>query len=166
MNGKILKAGLIGGLVGGIAMAMWEMTIAAAQGHSFYAPLHAIGHTVFRSIPLMGGFSITAVLGGAMVHMVVSMMLGIALAIMIQLTGGLSRATMIVMGSLFALAVGVVNEFVIWKAIDPMVTSMLTPWVFLSGHVVFGAVTVAVAGWIGGWGKTRSYLQELLHTKA
>lgn len=168
MNANAVKAGvgggLVGGIVGGIVMAMWEMFLATFQGHSFFAPLHLIGHTVFHSIPLMGGFSASAVLGGILVHMVVSMMLGAAIGIMMQFAGSFDRTALVVLGGLFGLVVGILNEFVIWKALDPSVTALLTPWVFLVGHVMFGMVTVAVAGALGAWAKPDSNSHKALHT--
>ncbi len=166
MNTRALKAGVGGGVAGGVVMAMWEMILASLQGNSFFAPLHMIGHTVFRSIPLMGGFSTTAVLGGATVHMVVSMMLGATIGVLMYFTRNMDNSVVVVLGGAFGLVVGIINEFVIWKALDPMVTSLLTPWIFLLGHVMFGTVTVLVAGQLGAWTNSSNAKNKTLHTTA
>ncbi len=132
--------GAVSGAAAGMMMGIFEMVIGLLQGMSFFAPLDAIGHIANQGVSLMHN-SGTLIGEGLVIHMIISMMLGVAFAVIVtQLKALRSNASLAVLfTTAAALAVGVLNEFVIWPALDKSVTSMLHPATFLLGHIVFGA---------------------------
>jgi hypothetical protein len=68
MNTKILRAGVAGGMAGGAVMAMFSMIMLWLAGSGFWTPLNLIAHTVWRSAPLDGRFSVAALVIGIAVH--------------------------------------------------------------------------------------------------
>lgn len=76
MNGATLRRGALGGVLGGMAMAVWSMVLLGLTGLGFWAPLNLIAHTVWRSAPLDGTFSLPALLIGMTVHAMMAMLFG------------------------------------------------------------------------------------------
>lgn len=73
---EIIEAGAVAGLLGGVAMALFATTYAAAVGDGGWTPVSAIASTVFGASVQGAG----AALAGVAVHLVTSMGLGILFA--------------------------------------------------------------------------------------
>ncbi len=56
MSSEVLKRGALGGLAGGVVMAMWSMIVMWLIGVGFWAPLNLLAHTFYPSAPLGGAF--------------------------------------------------------------------------------------------------------------
>src|SRR5260370_38082283 len=72
-----IKLGVVGGIVGGMAMAMWMMLYYLATNRGFWNPVGYIGHVLLRT------GSVTAagpVVAGVVIHMMMSMVLGALIA--------------------------------------------------------------------------------------
>lgn len=141
MNVRKIIQGALLGAVGGMVMAMWSMIALAATGDGFFAPVNFIAHSVWRDAPLDGGFNGAAFVLGIVIHMMVSMMLGV------MIVAGTSRRS-ISTGSAVAVSIGVpmaawAGQLVVWNAIDPDARSLFTPWVLFVGHLMFAMVAVA-----------------------
>jgi len=86
MRSDRIKLGLLGGIVGGMAMAMWMMLYYLGTGRGFWTPVGYIGHVVVRSA---GVTSPGPVAVGIVIHMTVSMVLGALVARAFRPTGWL-----------------------------------------------------------------------------
>lgn len=64
MKTSTVRAGVTGGVLGGMVMAFWSMTVLWYTGAGFWMPLNLIAHTFWRWAPLNGTFS-PAALGGS-----------------------------------------------------------------------------------------------------
>lgn len=142
MNQRKIIQGALLGAAGGMVMAMWSMIALAATGDGFFAPVNFIAHSLWRGAPLDGGFNAAAFVLGIVIHMMVSMTLGVMIVI------GASRRSISTTGAV-AVSIGVplaawAGQLVAWNAIDPDARSLFTPWVLFVGHLMFAMVA---AGW-------------------
>jgi hypothetical protein len=142
MNAANARVGALAGLLGGVVMAMWSMVVLAATGVGFWASVNLIAHTVWRGAPTDGSFSIAALLLGLMVHMGMSVVFGVILATLVGRLAGTLPA--VVAGMTFGLVLWLVNQYVIWPAIDETTAQAFTPWVLAVGHLMFGLVAAAL----------------------
>lgn len=145
MPTRVIGAGGLGGLIGGVVMGMWSMVILWLTGVGFWAPLNLIAHTFWRGAPLGAGFSWRALVIGLVAHMVVSVLLGLLFAALAGLAPArmVSQAMLPLWGVLYGLVVLLVNHYGIWPAIDEAAAEAFTPWVFAVGHALYGQVV----GW-------------------
>ena len=60
-------------------MAMWSMIVMGLAGMGFWTPLNLIAHTYWRSVPLDGAFSWPGLFIGMVVHLAMSIALGMGL---------------------------------------------------------------------------------------
>jgi len=128
--------GAVAGAIGGMAMAMWSMVALAAAGNGFSTPVNLIAHGVWDSAPLDGAFNGRALAIGLGVHMAISMMAGVSIAVGAALLG--IRSVNATVG--LAVGVGIVAwivGIVAWRAIDRPAFDEFTPWVLAVGHVMF-----------------------------
>lgn len=80
MNTRILRAGIAGGMAGGMVMAVFSMIMLWLAGSGFWTPLNLIAHTFWRSAPLDGRFSVPALGIGIAVHMTMAILFGTMIA--------------------------------------------------------------------------------------
>lgn len=149
MSSDALKRGALGGLLGGVVMAMWSMIVMWLIGVGFWTPLNLLAHTFWREVPLDGAFSWPGLLIGMVVHMMMSVVLGLVLAALVGATGrvGGSPIGLAAVGMAYGLVVWLVNQYGIWPLIDRAAAEAFTPWVFAVGHLMFGLVAgLALAG--------------------
>lgn len=148
MNKETLKRGALAGLGGGVVMAMWSMIALWLTGGGFWSPLNLIAHTLWRGAPLGTQFSGGALVLGLVIHMMMSMVLGMVFAVGVRTISrlGASTATLTITGMMFGLVVWAVMQYGIWPAIDPAAAAKFTPWVFALGHLMFGAATALLTG--------------------
>lgn len=136
----ILKGALLGA-VGGMAMAMWSMIALAATGEGFFTPVNLIAHAVWDGAPLDGTFSGGALALGLVIHMMISMMLGVVI-VTATASKGLSSAARALIAMAIPIAAWAV-QLVVWDAVDPAASAAFTPWVLFVGHAMFGMVAAA-----------------------
>lgn len=149
MNTETMKRGALAGMAGGIVMAMWSMLALWASGTGFWSPLNLIAHTLWRGAPLDQTFSAGALVLGLVVHMMMSMMLGVAIAIILTQVSILAQvsalrrtlAVRLVTGMGIGLMVWAVMQYGVWPVVDAQAAPEFTPWIFALGHLMFGLAT-------------------------
>lgn len=127
-----IKLGVVGGIIGGMAMAMWMMLYYLATNRGFWKPVGYIGHVVLRT------GSVTAagpVVAGIVIHMMMSMVLGALIAQVLPADRLLSMAV----GVMASLVVWVVLQYGFLNLVDKAAFHGLVPWAFAVGHVMYGA---------------------------
>ncbi|MBS4728288.1 hypothetical protein MSM1_08005 [Mycobacterium sp. SM1] len=72
-----MLTGALAGMIGGMVMAMWSMGVLWITHLGFWEALNLIGHTFWRGAPLGPEFSFGAAMLGFIVHMMMSMVLGV-----------------------------------------------------------------------------------------
>lgn len=138
MNTKTIKTGAVVGAVAGMAMAMWSMIAFAATGDGFWRPVNGIAHVVWRGAPLDGSFNFAALVIGMMLHMAMSMMLGVVIVAAPSTTSRFGRAAT-------ALVVPMVVWIVqlgVWRVVDKEGSALLEGWVFFVAHLMYSMVVV------------------------
>lgn len=151
MNTVAFDRGTVGGLAGGVAMAMWSMIVMWLSGTGFWTPLNLIAHTIWRSVPLDGTFSWSGLLVGMIAHLAMSVVLGIVLAVGLTAVGGWATTAVggALVGMAFAVVVWLVMQYLVWDAIDPAAAERFTPWVFAVGHLMYGLVAGLLIARVG-----------------
>jgi hypothetical protein len=81
MNTAALRRGALAGMAGGAVMAMWSMIALWLAGTGFWSPVNLIANTLWRGAPAGAAFSGGALVLGLIVHMMMSMGLGMALVV-------------------------------------------------------------------------------------
>jgi hypothetical protein len=109
-----IRHGVIGGIVAGLVFAAFEMVVAAIMmgADAFFMPLRMIGAMLLGEQALDPGFSlVTAAAAGVGVHMVLSIVYGIAVAGAARFVPAVGRsgATLVLFASAAGLALWLIN---------------------------------------------------------
>lgn len=135
-SGRILGGGALGGVIGGIVMAMFAMGVAAMKHLGYLMPLKLIAATLFGTEALRGGAGVLLV--GLMIHMVASVAWGIIFAAVFRKE--LSPSNGIPIGAGFGIFVWAVMTFVVLPLVNPIMRESVSmmPGGWFIGHVLFG----------------------------
>ena len=134
--------------MGTTVMAVWSMAAMCVVGRGFWTPMNLIAHTLWSGAPLDAEFRWSATIIGIVVHMMMSVVLGVALAAALSRVGGSAVMTggAALVGMVYGLIVWVVAQFVLWPSVDAAAAERFTPWVFGLGHLMYGLIVgLAVA---------------------
>jgi len=117
--GAWLRYGILGGVIAGISLAMFEMIMAAVLdgGDAFFMPLRMIGGIGLGEQALDPGRTSLLTAGGAglVIHMILAMMYGVVVAAVLSLIPQLSasRAAVLISASVAGFALWIVNFYVL-----------------------------------------------------
>jgi hypothetical protein len=133
VTNEIIEAGMVAGLVGGVAMGLLATLYAGAAGLGFAEPAQAVAATV------VGTGGLGGVVLGVVIHLVTSMMLGVVFATIVprEVRGVPAFA----FGAFAGLAILVIMNLIVLPFVNPATRS----------HLVWGSapntLPVAVAFW-------------------
>jgi len=134
-RGTWFQQGALGGLVGGIVMAMVAMMYTLVAQGDLLAPLKQMGATFFSGDP--GSF--VSMLAGLMLHMMMSVVFGIVFALIIQ-----GRTSGVVPLAIGGMVFSVAEWAIAITAVLPSLDKALLPTFGSVGgivaHLMFGAV--------------------------
>lgn len=140
---RAVSAGLIAGLLAGIAMPLLALFVAVAAGESLWAPPRAIASMFFGQPDADNGIAVAVVAAGTGMHLLLSAGFGI----MFALVTGLTRRTLtvraqLVAGLLWGLGRWATNTFVIAPQLPggQVMTAAMPAWTWLVGHLLYGAI--------------------------
>ena len=148
---EIIGPGILAGLIGGVAMALFAMIYAAAAGLGFWEPVQAIGATVSRAN--MAEVGAGGILVGIVFHLLVSMFFGVIFAFVMPRT--VPPAVALALGLFAGMSALVIMSLVIVPIENPSTrTSMiwgtapgaLPVWVAWVMHLLYGAGLSLVPG--------------------
>lgn len=140
---KAVRAGVGGGILAGVVMAIWLTSILWLTGTGFWTLLNLIANTFWRAAPLGPTFSGPAVIIGLIVHVLMSVLFGVMVAAAAWWLPA-ARSTVIAGGAIFGSGLWAVMQYGIWRAADPAAARIITPWMFLTAHLIFGLITAAI----------------------
>lgn len=118
---EVVQAGTIGGLIGGVAMALFATIYDAIVGYGFWTPVRAIAATVLGHDATTMGAS--AILLGLVIHLAVSIVFGIIFAAIT--TRDMPPAAAIAFGMFAGLTILVVMSLVVLPLINPTARARL-----------------------------------------
>ncbi|HEY2240836.1 MAG TPA: OsmC family protein [Streptosporangiaceae bacterium] len=144
MTKATLRSAVLGGVLGGVMMAVWLMFILWLTGIGFWTLLNLITNTFWRAVPLNGKFSVWSLIIGLVAHVIVALIFGALIALAAWVLP-VSRTLIIAGGALVGPIIWVVMQYGIWRAVDPAAAQIITPWVFAVAHLIFGVLAAAVA---------------------
>lgn len=131
--------GAVGGVLGGLAMGVFAMVVAAVMGQGFWAPLKMIAATFYgEGAMAQPGFAAGPVLVGLTIHMVVSAVYGGIYGAIGRV--GWSTAAVIGWALAFGLAIWALADWVILPVFNPMMSAQAQPILFALEHAIFGLV--------------------------
>ena len=141
---------LVGGILAGIVMAMWEMIVEAVipGGKGFWSPVVYIGATVARDLQSVTApvqFTLIGVFLGLMGHMMNSIVFGLIFALLIA-PRTKSLFGKAIAGLIYGAAIYLVMWYLIVPALDPVMLNLNATF-FLIGHMMYGIVLGAVNHW-------------------
>lgn len=145
------SAGVVGGTLGGAAMAVVAVATGLLIGRGPWYPLNLVAATILRSLQTasteeLSQFSLTALVVGFILHMFLSTSIGFLFALLLPTLPGLPRIWSLTIGP--ALWFGA--QFVILPVVNPiMSTSVWLPSFFVA-HLVYGLV---LGTWVQHVGK-------------
>lgn len=139
MTRSLPALGAVGGLLGGMVMAMWSMIVMWLIGVGFWTPINLMAHTFWEGAPTDATFSAGALVLGAVVHMMMSIILGLVLGLLASWTEP-GPGVLLAGGMAFGIMLWLFNQFGVWPLIDEIAAEAFTPWVFAVGHLMFGLV--------------------------
>ena len=155
-KGRLFWYGIAGGLISGIVFAMAEMIMNVLMGKPFFGPLRLIGTIVLGQQALAPTFPfVTAVIVGLIVHLVLSMIYGLIFIYLLAAARQAQASTgrLLVYGSLFGLALWVVNFLILATLFFPQFTQVNQFWngfiahTFFFGTVIGGYVALTKPGY-------------------
>jgi len=140
---RLLTSGGIGGLAGGMAMAMFSMFVAISRD-GFWAPVRGITSVVFGDQHYGGDFAFGSVVVGAAGHMMNAVVLGALFALIAGVI--LARAgvgALVLAGAAFGVMVWAVMVPGIAHSLQgsDLFVDSVPQWAWIAGHMMFGGAT-------------------------
>lgn len=135
---RIVGAGIVAGIMGGIAMAALTMMYTAGIGVGFWTPLRLMAATTSGVDALIGGGG--TLFWGLMIHMMASIGFGIILAAVLPRRAGAGAGFGI--GLLYGVVVWAVMTFIGLPIVNTTMqarVALMPGWWFFA-HLVFGGV--------------------------
>lgn len=140
-----IRHGAVGGLIGGMVMAMVAMLYTLVAQGDLLAPLKQMGATFFRSDSGSAG----SMIAGLMLHMMMSIVLGIVFALIVR-----GRATgfgpLIAAGMIFIAVEWAIARFVVLPVVDAPVIATFGAIGGMIAHAMYGAVLGLWLAWKTG----------------
>lgn len=152
MNTRILRFGFIIGLVGGGAMAIFAMIAMWATGGGFFTAVNLFAHTFWPDAPIGGTFVATAFALGVLIHLVVSTLVGVTIAWLVE-KGQVDAGIIVLLGVGVGTVVWVVQAFA-WAAVDSDAQQQFTPWILAVAHLVFALGAATFLTWLKAHDRT------------
>jgi hypothetical protein len=131
-------------MAAGVVMALWSMAAMWVTGSGFWTPMNLIANTFYRSAPLDGTFSASALVIGLAVHMTVASFFGTLIALFAQRMPG-ARSLVISGGILLIAVVWPVMQWGIWYKLDEAAAEGYTDWIMAVAHLMFGVTAAGFA---------------------
>ena len=144
-TGWWLKQGAIGGVIAGVALAMFDMLATALLNGAaaFFMPLRMIGAIALGPGALQPGYSLlTAGLVGMVIHMMLAVVFGIVFALLVAYVPALASSPMALLAaaSAYGLLLWLVNLYLIAPAMGWVWFGESNPVMqFLAHTFMFGA---------------------------
>ncbi|GAC1485740.1 MAG: hypothetical protein NVS1B1_00260 [Candidatus Limnocylindrales bacterium] len=134
-TGTWVRHGAIGGLVGGLVMAMVAMLYTLFAQDDLLAPLKQMGATFFR----YESGSLGSMITGLMLHMMMSVVFGIVFALIVK-----GRATgfgsLIGAGMIFIAVEWAISRFIVLPVVDQPLVATFGATGGIVAHAMYGAV--------------------------
>ncbi len=135
------RAGIVGGLFGGIAMVIPALVYGFLSGHGAWYPVNLVAATIFPQAQGLApqafeSLNLTYLITGLVIHLIVATCLGLAFAVLLPTMPGRPEAWALVVGPLLWLAA----TSIILPTINPIMSNLLDWPSFAIANLVYGLV--------------------------
>ncbi len=137
-------AGIIGGIIAGIAMAMVAMVWMALAGQGFFKPMDLIASILLGKGAIQLGFQIVPEIVGMAIHMMLSAAFGFVFAFAVS-RGSWPSGAIIGAALAYGLLLWIVNVVIIDANLIPAGLSLAPTPLVVVVHLVFGLVLGLIA---------------------
>ncbi len=137
---QLLLHGIVGGMIAGIVFLLFEMFVSVALGGPFLMPLIMIGSIVLGTQALSPAFPLaTAALAGIFLHLTLSAIFGVTFVYLLAFGRqlGASGPMLLLYGSLFGLALWIVNFQILGRFLWPQFLMADQLWMGFIAHTFF-----------------------------
>lgn len=133
-----VRDGVIGGLLGGIIMALVAMITGLAPGSGIWMPLNLVGATIVRRLQTappetLEQFMMVPLITGAILHLILSVGFGIAFVVLLPTLPGNKIVWSLIIGAiLWAIAL-----FAVLPLLNPLMLRLVNVPSFLIAHILY-----------------------------
>ena len=137
--------GVVGGLLGGLLMAIFSMSMGVLRGPGPWMSAKLIGGVVLgpRAINNVGVFDFTPIISGLVIHFIVAAVLGGLFGLFSVYLPSVSH---VLWGMVYGLLIWFVASFFVLPVIDPLLVNNTDPGLFALSHIIYG---VSLGWWMG-----------------
>ncbi len=135
------RAGIIGGLLGGFAMALIAIATTPFIHRSIWFPINLVAAVVLRDLQtaspeVLGQFMPLAFLIGLAIHLLISTAIGTLFALALPTLPGPALFWSLITGPLLWAVV----QFIVLPLINPVMSELVNPGSFIVAHVLYSLV--------------------------
>ncbi len=135
------RAGIIGGFLGGVAMAIVATATVPFIGRGLWFPLNLVAATVLRDLQsaspeVLGQFMPAAFVVGLLMHLLISTFLGTLFALLLPTMPGSAFIWSLITGPILWAAV----QFVALPLFNPIMSEYVDPVSFVIAHFLYSLV--------------------------
>ena len=135
------RAGIIGGFLGGVAMAVVAAATVPLIGRGFWFPLNLVAATVLRDLQnaspeVLGQFMPLAFVVGVILHLFLSTVIGSLFALLLPTLPGPAFVWSLITGPLL----WVIVEFVVLPLANPIMSQYVNTLSFIIAHLAYSLV--------------------------
>ncbi len=134
-------AGIVGGLLGGIAMVIPALLYGLLSGHGPWYPVNLVAATIVPAVQTPSpeafqAFNLLYLVIGLVIHLVIATALGLAFAILLPTLPGRPQVWALIVGPLLWFAA----TYVLLPTINPVMSQLLDWPSFAIANLVYGVV--------------------------
>ena len=139
------RAGIVGGLLGGLAMAVIALATTPFINRSIWFPINLVAAVVLRDLQAaspeaLGQFMPLAFLIGLVIHLLISTLIGTLFALFLPTLPGPALLWSLITGTLLWAVV----QFIVLPLVNPIMSELVSPGSFVIAHILYSLV-------LGAW---------------
>jgi hypothetical protein len=131
--GALVAHGIVGGILGAVAMAIVAMAVAALVGRGFGTPLRLVAGTFYGPATMVG---IGPVIVGTLFHLFTGAVFGMIFALL----AGRFDPSLFWWGLFYGVVVWAIAQYLTLPLINPFMAASTPPISYLVFHLVYGGV--------------------------
>lgn len=155
------SAGIVGGALAGLAMAIPALAYGVESGYGIWYPINLVAATVIRGMQVMSrdqlaAFNPAALIAGLIIHLVVSSAIGLLFAVLLPTLPGRPVIWALVIGPLLWFAA----TLVVLPQVNPVMSQLLDWPSFAVANIVYGLI---MGIWVAETPKVEAEVAHHLH---
>lgn len=154
------SAGLLGGAIGGVAMAIPALAFGLLSGYGIWYPLNLVAATLLREMQGMtrqqlSAFSFSGLVVGLIIHLAVASGIGLVFAVLLPTLPGRPGIWALIVGPLLWFAA----TLIVLPQVNPVMSQLLDWPSFAAANIFYGLV---MGVWVAGTPKVEAEFAHYL----